>query len=239
MSAGNDNRHYLICESKMIYALLMFAAGMMGAYTYVMRGGVFCNAQTANIVIMGITLGKGEIREGLYYLIPISAYFLGAFLSELLPTPVKRIGFLRWDTYLIIFEAAVLLVIGFVPLSVPDHAVQVAVNFIASMQYNTFRQAQGVPMATTFCTNHLRQVGIACAKVLRKKDYEAVNRGLLHLGMLFVFALGCGILTFFCAWLQEKAIWLALIPMGIVLVRLVYADLCKEHDLLGEKPSGH
>ena len=53
---------------------------------------------------MGITLGKGEIREGLYYLIPISAYFLGAFLSELLPTPVKRIGFLRWDTYLIIFE---------------------------------------------------------------------------------------------------------------------------------------
>ena len=174
MSAGNDNRHYLICESKMIYALLMFAAGMMGAYTYVMRGGVFCNAQTANIVIMGITLGKGEIREGLYYLIPISAYFLGAFLSELLPTPVKRIGFLRWDTYLIIFEAAVLLVIGFVPLSVPDHAVQVAVNFIASMQYNTFRQAQGVPMATTFCTNHLRQVGIACAKVLRKKDYEAV-----------------------------------------------------------------
>lgn len=57
--------------------------------------------------------------------------------------------------------------------------------------------------------------------------------------MLFVFALGCGILTFFCAWLQEKAIWLALIPMGIVLVRLVYADLCKEHDLLGEKPSGH
>lgn len=239
MNAENRSHHYLICESKTIYALLMLSAGMMGAYTYVMRGGVFCNAQTANIVIMGITLGKGEIREGLYYLIPISAYFLGAFLSEMLPTPVKRFGFLRWDTYLIIFETAVLFFIGFVPLSVPDHVVQVIINFIASMQYNTFRQAEGVPMATTFCTNHLRQVGIACAKAVRKKDYSALHRGFLHLGMLFVFAFGCGVLTLTCGALQEKAIWLALIPMGIVMCRLIYADLCKEHDLLAEKPLGH
>lgn len=239
MKEENNGRHYLICESKMIYALLMLAAGMMGAYTYNLRGGVFCNAQTANIVIMSITLGKGEIQAGLYYLIPISAYFLGSFLSEMLPTPVKRLGFLRWDTYLIIFETAVLFIIGFVPLSVPDHVVQVAVNFIASMQYNTFRQAEGVPMATTFCTNHVRQVGIALAKVVRKKDYAAISRGLLHLGMLAAFAFGCAVLTMACGALQERAIWLTMIPMGIVLVRLVYADLCQEHDLLGEKPSGH
>ena len=38
---------YLACEQRGTYALLMMAAGMMGAYTYNLRGGVFCNAQTA------------------------------------------------------------------------------------------------------------------------------------------------------------------------------------------------
>ena len=41
----------------------------------------------------------------------VSAYLLGAFVSEILPSPVKKLGFLRWDTYLIIFETAVLLLL--------------------------------------------------------------------------------------------------------------------------------
>lgn len=51
---------------------------MMGAYTFNMRGGVFCNAQTANVVLMALAFGKGEIANGVYYLIPISAYIAGA-----------------------------------------------------------------------------------------------------------------------------------------------------------------
>ena len=53
-------KDYLVCEQKTIYALLMASAGMMGAYTYVLRGGVFCNAQTANVVVMAISFGKGD-----------------------------------------------------------------------------------------------------------------------------------------------------------------------------------
>lgn len=113
---------------------------------------------------------------GLYFLIPISAYLLGTFVSEILSSPVKKLGFPRWDTYLIIFETAVLIVLGFIPLPVPHQVVQVVVNFIASMQYNTFGQAEGIPMATTFCTNHIRQVGVGLAKVVRK-DPTALRRG--------------------------------------------------------------
>ena len=45
---NESKKDYLVCEQKIIYTLLMASAGMMGAYTYVLRGGVFCNAQTAN-----------------------------------------------------------------------------------------------------------------------------------------------------------------------------------------------
>lgn len=235
----NEHSQYLICEHKIIYVLLMMSAGMMGAYTFNIRGGVFCNAQTANIVIMSIAFGKGNWAHGFYYLIPITAYLMGAFISEILPSPVKKFGFLRWDTYLIAFETITLLIIGFIPTSVPHQVVQVMINFIASMQYNTFRQAEGIPMATTFCTNHVRQVGIAFAKVIRKKDQAARSRGLTHLKMLTSFIVGGTLLTFACSYLEEKAIWVALVPMGIILGKLIHADLTVEHDILSQKPCGH
>lgn len=212
---------------------------MMGAYTFNMRGGVFCNAQTANIVMMSIAFGNGEWVNGLYYLIPISAYVFGAFLSEILPSPVKRLGFLRWDTYLVAFETVTLFAIGFMPLDWPHQIVQVLVNFIASMQYNTFREAEGIPMATTFCTNHVRQVGIAFARAIHKKSPAPIKRGLVHILMLLSFFAGGALMTFFCGILNEKSIWTALVPMAVVLGNLVYADLTTEHELLERKPAGH
>ena len=230
---------YLSCERKGIYELLMLTAGMMGSYTYLLRGGIFCNAQTGNVVLMSMAIGQGRISDGLYYLIPISAYCLGAFVSEILPTPVKRLGLLRWDTCLIAIELLVLFIIGFIPLHAPHQIVQVLINFLASMQYNTFRQMEGIPMATTFCTNHVRQIGIALAKLLRKKDRAAAKRGLVHLTMILCFFLGGAILAMACGLLGAKAIWLALLPLGIVLGRLLYADLFVEHALLQQKPKGH
>lgn len=222
------NNQYLTYEHKSIYALLMAAAGMMGAYTFTLRGGVFCNAQTANVVLMSIALGKGNFSNALYYLIPISAYLLGALISELFINPVRKIGAFRWNTYLVAIEALVLFGIGFVPLSVPDKFVQVTINFIASMQYNSFRQAEGIPMATTFCTNHVRQMGISIANCIKNRNAESLKRGLVHLGMVLFF-IGGGIwLTSSNALFGERSIWLALIPLGLTLMLLIHADLTEE-----------
>ena len=114
----SEKQIYLTCEKYYIFELLIFAAGMMGAYTFNLRGGVFCNAQTANVVLMALAFGKGEIANGVYYLIPISAYIAGAAISEILPRRVRKIHFLRWDTYLVGFEMLILFLIGFLPLSV-------------------------------------------------------------------------------------------------------------------------
>ena len=232
-------KKYLVCERRSVFALLTLSAGMMGAYTFNLRGGVFCNAQTANVVLMAIAFGSGAWGQGCYYLIPITAYLAGAFLSEILPSPVRRFGFLRWDTYLVAFEFLALFSIGFIPLGWPHQLVQVLVNFIASMQYNTFRQAEGIPMATTFCTNQLRQVGIGFAKAVRKGDREGLRRALFFLGMLGCFFLGGAASAFAGTLLSAKAIWLNLIPLGVVLVRLVHADLTDEKDQLSRKPAGH
>ncbi|MBQ9044340.1 MAG: DUF1275 domain-containing protein [Oscillospiraceae bacterium] len=230
---------FLTCEKYRIFELLIFAAGMMGAYTFNLRGGVFCNAQTANVVLMALEFGHFNWAGGFYYLIPISAYLSGTIISEVLPGGIRDRHFLRWDTYLIVIEMAVLFGIGFIPLSAPVQIVQVTINFICSMQYNTFRQAEGIPMATTFVTNHIRQTGIWLVKGLRKHDGGALRRSARHLGMVAVFFLGGLVLTLLCPVLGAKSIWLALVPLGVILIVLLRADLVAEKQLFDRKPRGH
>ena len=77
MERKPEGTYYLMCERTWVYHILMGVAGLFGAYTYLLRGNVFCNAQTGNVVLMGMALGSGEWGQALYYLIPISAYLLG------------------------------------------------------------------------------------------------------------------------------------------------------------------
>ena len=234
--------YFLMCERKWLFHVLIVVAGFFGAYTYLLRGNVFCNAQTGNVVLMGMALGARKWSEALYYLIPISAYLMGAFVSELLPNPIKHRLPIRWDTLLIAIEMLVVLGLGFVPESAPVQISQVAINFIASMQYNTFRQAEGVPMATTFATNHIRQIGVGLAKEvkhLRTKNRSHREKLLQHFEMLMFFLIGAVVGTVLCNIFVGKAIWATLIPLGVILATLLYADLVAEKDRMEQKPAGH
>lgn len=239
MESNCNQEYYLRCERNSVFLLLMAVSGMMGAYTFILRGGAFCNAQTANIVIMSIAFGEGRWKDGFYFFIPFGAYLAGTFLSEVLPSVVKRYSLVRWDTLLIAVESFVLFFVGLVPLTVPHQIIQIIINFIAAMQFNTFRQAEGIPMATTFCTNHVRQLGVAAAKIVRKHDAVAAHRGKLHLLMLLSFLGGGVLLSFSVQFLQEKSIWLAIVPLLMILVNLIHADLVSEHDELSRTPHGH
>ena len=230
----------LECEKLWIFAILIAAGGYLGAYTYTMRGGVFCNAQTANVVLLSMALGNGQWSRALYFLIPISAYMLGAVISELMPNRVKRLNFLRWDTLLVGLEMLVTFLLGFIPDSWPYQICQVSINFICSMQYNTFRQAEHIPMATTFCTNHIRQVGVFLTKWLRRPE-EASHRHrfLVHLLMLGAFTVGGMVSAIVCRYLGGRAIWGASLLLLVVFADLAHADRTTERGLLFRKPAGH
>ena len=45
-----DEHEYLECEKRWVFLLLMMVGGFFGGFTYSIRGGVFCTAQTATIV---------------------------------------------------------------------------------------------------------------------------------------------------------------------------------------------
>ena len=237
----SPENEYLECEKWLVFILMMFTGGYFGAFTYTLRGGVFCNAQTGNFVLLAMSLGNQNWGQALYLLIPITAYCLGAFISELLPNQVKKLRLFRWDTLLVMIEMGVVIFLGFLPESAPVQITQILINLICSMQYNTFRQAEGIPMATTFCTNHIRQVGIALTKSIRHPQERSshLQRLRTHAVMLISFVFGGVVSTFLCRFLLGKAIWFSLIPLGFVLADLLYADLVKEKGRLDQIPRGH
>ena len=60
-------------ESLVLGLLLALAGGFFDAYTYLCRGGVFANAETGNIVLLGAHLAEGDFEKALRYLLPIVA----------------------------------------------------------------------------------------------------------------------------------------------------------------------
>ena len=219
-----------------------YGIGFLGAFTYLLRGNVFCNAQTGNVVLLGLAIGTGKISQAIYYLIPISAYLAGAFISEIFPNPVKHNLLIRRDTLLIGVEILVVIFPGFIPDSFPVQISQVAINFIASIQFNTFRQAQGTPMATTFATNHIRQIGIGLAKEIQhwnKTDKSHRIKLKKHFFMLLCFLLGAVIGTAFCNRIQGRAIWITAIPLICLFCLMVHDDKVNGKEHLDQKPLGH
>ena len=119
---------FLECERDIVFILMMLVAGYFGAFTYSIRGGVFCNAQTGNFVLLAMALGNGQWFHALYFVIPITAYCVGTMLSEVLPGYVKKSHLIRWDTLLIVIEILVVIFLGFLPESAPVQITQVLIN---------------------------------------------------------------------------------------------------------------
>ena len=115
---------FLECERDIVFILMMLVAGYFGAFTYSIRGGVFCNAQTGNFVLLAMALGNGRWFHALYFFIPITAYCVGTMLSEVLPGHVKKSHLIRWDTLLILIEILVVIFLGFLPESAPVQITQ-------------------------------------------------------------------------------------------------------------------
>ena len=69
-------------ESIFVGVLLAFSGGLMDAYTYVFRGGVFANAQTGNLILLGINVFDGSFHNALKYLFPVLSFTCGVLLAQ-------------------------------------------------------------------------------------------------------------------------------------------------------------
>ena len=178
-----------ISETLLVGALLAVVGGFLDAYTYLCRGGVFANAQTGNIVLVGVRLAQSNFAGCLYYLAPMVAFAAGIFIAEDIRQRYQKHDKIHWQQVVIVFEALALAAIAFIPQS-GDMAANVLVSFVCSLQVQSFRKIHGNAYATTMCTGNLRSATECLQAFGRTKNTADFKNSLRYYSVIAFFMLG-------------------------------------------------
>lgn len=205
-TGGKSNRPR-IHESVPFGVLLAVVGGFLDGYTYIGRDGVLANAQTGNIVFLGICISKGEWSRIIIYLTPITAFIIGVLVAEIIKNNSSHLFMMEWAQTVLILETLILVIIGFVPRTIPNIVVTASISFVASLQSFSFRKLVDSPFTTVMCTGNLRSASHALYTAISKKDKEAGVRSFRYFAVIFSFLTGVvtgGVLTMAAG---DKAVW--------------------------------
>ena len=204
--------------------LLTLANGFLDAHTYIARGHVFANVQTANVIFSAIHVSERQFSSALAHVWPLLAFIAGMLLaSHIKSGRMERVlpHSLRWTMGV---QAVVLAIIGFVPASVDHTLVTVPISFLAAVQIGLFRNVGDLaylPVATT--GNLMRFMESAYDSVVekRKETRHAVG---VYGTLILAFAGGalCGALAT-DAW-GVHAIWLPAGFLAVTLCLFIYEE---------------
>jgi len=120
-------------------ALLAIAGGFLDAFTYIAHGGVFANAQTGNVVLLGVFAASGDWLGAVRHVLPILAFLIGVGIAEKVGDPPVGRRLKRPQRFALVLEIAVLAVVGALPTSFSNTVVILAVAFVAALQEHDIR----------------------------------------------------------------------------------------------------
>lgn len=208
-------------ERLRVAALLAVVGGFLDAYTYILKGGVFANAQTGNMVLFGISLAQLNFRQAGLYSIPILAFALGVLLTNVLKHHYSGQKFKRHEPRILLAEIILLFLIGLAPRGIPDALCNVTISFICSLQVNSFRKVHELPYASTMCTGNLRSGMEKLFLFFTRKEARYLRESLHYGGIITCFIAGAVIGVFLMKAFAERSLWLCCILLGVVLIYLV------------------
>ena len=156
-------------ESIRLGMLLAVSGGFMDAYSYIERDHVFANAQTGNMLLLGVNLSEGNFQMAMHYFFPVFAFALGISLAELVHVGKNR--FLHWRQSAVLIEAVILAGVAFFPLSMNLLANSLT-SFACGIQVESFRKIRGNSIATTMCIGNMRSGTQNLCNYFQSKDTE-------------------------------------------------------------------
>lgn len=209
-------------EAIEIGILLALVGGFLDAYTYILHGGVFANAQTGNLVLVAMNIAEKNFLKSLYCLFPILAFFLGILITEYMKNHLTLYEEIEWTHIVIVIEIIVLAIVALLPLTLPNGLINIIISFVCSLQVNSFRKTQGMPYATTMCTGNLRSGTEKLVIFIKNKDRKHLKIALQYYFIIFIFCFGAFIGGIFSRNIGRKAILISCIPLVLSLVIMSY-----------------
>jgi Predicted membrane protein len=211
---------HITSESLFLGILLAIVGGFLDAYTFIGRDGVFANAQTGNIVLVGISALKGDWTQTLLQALPILAFIVGVIVAENIKKTSSILFIKNSERAILILEIGLLFIIGFIPNNISNVFVTVTISFVASLQTSSFRKLVDSPYATTMCTGNLRSASQAAYIAFTKKDRESALKAFRYFIIIFSFLFGAFLGGFLTLSIGAKAVWGAVIILICSLILL-------------------
>lgn len=231
MKKNGRKKEFQMSEAISTGIFLTMSGGFQDAYTYFVRGKVFANAQTGNIVLLGTHLANREWSLALRYLGPLAAFLAGVYVAEHIKSVYKGRtgGFLHWRQIVVAIEILLLLAVGFMPQSL-NMAANIVVSFVCSLQVNSFRKIKGSPYASTMCIGNLRSATELLYKYRRSKDKSLLEKCICYYGVILIFALGATMGSILSELFGEKTIWMS---CGLLLISFMIMFV---HEQIEDEP---
>ncbi|GKU83079.1 YoaK family protein [Niallia sp. NCCP-28] len=208
----------LASNSIHLAVLLGMVGGFLDAYTFISRDGVFANAQTGNIVLFAVHLATGEWRNALVFIPPIVAFIIGVLVSEVVKLPFLRELLYSYRRSILILECLVLIIVGFLPASMPNIIVTTSLAFVSSLQISTFNKLDKWAYNSTMTTGSLRTATQAAYAAFIYHDAEAKKQFKQFFVIIISFLVGALLGTFTTTYIGNKSIWVA---AGVLVIALV------------------
>jgi uncharacterized membrane protein YoaK (UPF0700 family) len=210
----------IISEPLILGILLAIVGGFLDAYSYIGRGGVFANAQTANMVLVAIDALNRNWNQVLLHCLPIFAFMLGIIVSEALKKPLSQFSISNSNGVILTIEIVILFIVGFIPYTISNTFVTITLSFVTSLQYCAFKKLMDYPYATTMCTGNLRSASLAAYTAFIKKDSKAIKEAFYLFTIIFSFILGSFIGGLLTVHVGTRAVWFAdiLLMLSVILL---------------------
>ncbi len=215
------NKEKQMSETYVVGIILAIVGGYLDAYTYICRGQVFANAQTGNIVLLGIQLAQGNFLRALYYLVPIVTFFVGVFFVEFIKAKFKINKTLHWRQIAIAIELILLLGIAFLPQGRYNAIATIVVSFVCSLQAQSFRKFNGNAYASTMCTGNLRSASEHFFRYSSLKKKEELKVTLQYLIVILFFILGAIIGCYLTNVYEVKSVLFSCLGLVVVLLLMI------------------
>lgn len=199
--------------------ILAMSGGFMDAYSYIYRDHVFANAQTGNMLLFGVNFSEGNYAGAFYYFCPVMAFTIGIIISDIVRYKLNTRWRLHWRQIAVFIEAAILLVVAFIPqkYNLPANSM---ISLACGIQVESFRKIRGNGIATTMCIGNLRSGTQNLCDFLFKKDKSNLEKSLLYYGIILCFIFGAVLGSMAIKQLQEKSILICSVILFFVFLMM-------------------
>jgi uncharacterized membrane protein YoaK (UPF0700 family) len=219
--------------AKLRVALFLSASGgFLDAFTWLAHGGVFANAQSGNVVLLGVYSATGEWTQALRHVPPIFAFLLGVFASHRLRLKGRGQGLRRTALFSLVLEIVMLGIIAALPSSFPDLPIVLAIAFVAALQSSSFAKVENLAYSSVMTTGNLRRFAEALLiGITPPRNPSALHEARVFMTICSTFFLGAAVGAFFTQRFTNAAL---VFPLFLLVLALLFCIRAPNEDPLGD-----